>query len=215
MSLLIIAVNALVFMLELELSPKATFDLLQRFGLIPAKLTEAIFNTPGELSAYWPLITNLFLHGGWMHIIGNMWYIHIFGDNIEDRLGKLRFFFFYLICGIIANLTHVLIDPASSVPTIGASGAVSGILGAYLVTYPRAKVLTFIPIFFFQLFEIPALLFLGFWFIMQLQYGTLSLFSTGANIAWWAHIGGFIAGMVLIKWFTPERRYRRIFYSPS
>ena len=211
-SSLLILTNVLVFIWQLDFSRKEMLAFIQHYALIPAKITFAVLHHPGDLIAYVPMLTNLFMHGGWMHIIGNMWYIQIFGDNVEDRLGSLRFLAFYLICGIAANITHILIDPASSIPTIGASGAVSGILGAYLVTFPHAKVLTLIPIFFFQLVEIPALIFLGFWFLMQLQSGTLSLVSSGTNIAWWAHIGGFIAGMVLVKLFTPRRHSRAFYY---
>jgi len=211
-SSLIILTNVLVFIWQLDFSRQEMLAFIQHYALIPAKITFAVLNNPGDAAAYLPLLTNLFMHGGWMHLIGNMWYIQIFGDNVEDRLGSLRFWAFYLVCGIAANITHILIDPASPIPTIGASGAVSGILGAYLVTFPNAKVLTLIPIFFFQLVEIPALLFLGFWFLLQLQSGTLSLVTSGANIAWWAHIGGFIAGMAMVKLFAPHRRSRAFYY---
>lgn len=211
-SSLLILTNVLIFIWQLDFPRKEMLAFIQHYALIPAKISFAVLNHPGDLAAYVPLLTNLFMHGGWMHLIGNMWYIQIFGDNVEDRLGSLRFLAFYLICGIAANITHILIDPASSIPTIGASGAVSGILGAYLVTFPHAKVLTLIPIFFFQLVEIPALIFLGFWFLMQLQSGTLALMSAGTNIAWWAHIGGFVAGMILVKLFTPRRSSRAFYY---
>lgn len=202
----LILLNFYVFYQELILSDREFNRFLLTYGLVPAEFIAGIGRTSFDAAVYTPLVTNLFLHGGWMHIIGNMWYIWIFGDNIEDRLGHFRFLVFYVLCGIAANLAHIFIDPGSTVPTIGASGAVSGVLGAYLVTFPRAKVLTLVPIFFFlQIIEIPAMLFLGLWFLLQLQYGTISLLAAGTNVAWWAHIGGFVAGMLLIKLFTPRR----------
>lgn len=202
----LIVANFFVFYREIILSDQELNSFILTYGLVPASFMDNLNRGFTTLSAWSPLLTNLFLHGGWMHIIGNMWYIWIFGDNVEDRLGHMRFLLFYLLCGIAANLTHIFIDPGSTVPTIGASGAISGILGAYLVTFPWARVLTLIPIFFFiQFVEIPALIFLGLWFFIQLQYGTASLLMTGANIAWWAHIGGFIAGMILIKLMAPRR----------
>jgi len=135
-----------------------------------------------------------------MHILGNMWYLWIFGDNIEDRLGKFRFLFFYIMCGVLANVAQVIVDPTSRVPTVGASGAISGVLGAYLMLFPTARIATLIPLFpIFPIFRIPALLFLPVWFLLQLQQGTLALFSVGTGIAWWAHIGGFASGFVLVK----------------
>jgi membrane associated rhomboid family serine protease len=205
-TILVIISNFYVFFQELQLSSTSLNAFFLTYGLVPAKLSSAVAQHIPDASAYSPLLTNLFLHGGWMHVIGNMWYIWIFGDNIEDRLGHFRFLLFYILCGVSANLAHVLIDPASTIPTIGASGAVSGILGAYLVTFPWAKVLTLVPIFFFiQFIEIPALIFLGLWFAIQLQYGAASLLISGANIAWWAHIGGFIAGIILMKILAPFR----------
>lgn len=202
----LILANFFVFYQELLLNDRELSRFILTYGLVPASFTASLNQGFFNLTPYLPLLTNLFLHGGWMHIIGNMWYIWIFGDNIEDRMGHVRFLLFYLLCGIAANMTHVLIDPGSAVPTIGASGAVSGILGAYLVTFPWARVLTLVPIFFFiQFIEIPALLFLGLWFFIQLQYGTASLLMAGTNIAWWAHIGGFIAGMILVKIMAPRR----------
>ncbi|MCX7780003.1 MAG: rhomboid family intramembrane serine protease [Negativicutes bacterium] len=202
----LIIANFYVFYQELQLSSRGLNAFILTYGLIPSEFLSAISRDPLSPASYFPLLSNLFLHGGWMHIIGNMWYIWIFGDNIEDRLGHIRFLGFYIACGVIANLAHVAFDPASAIPTIGASGAVSGILGAYLVTFPWAKVLTVVPILFFiQIIEIPAIIFLGLWFFIQLQYGTMSLMMAGANIAWWAHIGGFLAGMALVKFFAPAR----------
>jgi len=141
----------------------------------------------------------MFLHGGFLHILGNMWFLYIFGDNIEDRLGHLRYLIFYLLTGIAAGLVHLLTNWNSKIPTIGASGAISGVMGAYLILYPRARVLTLIPIFlFFQFVEIPAFLFLGYWFLLQLFSAGLTRGDVG-GVAWWAHIGGFVTGIIFVK----------------
>ena len=147
----------------------------------------------------------IFLHGGWLHVLGNMLYLWIFGDNVEDRMGHFRYLIFYLICGYTATLAHVFIEPLSTMPMVGASGAIAGVLGAYLVLFPRAKVLTLIPIFFFITFlRIPAVLFLGFWFVLQIFNGMVS---GSAGVAWWAHIGGFIVGMILVKFLAQRNKY--------
>ena len=205
-TVLLIIANFYVFFQELRLSDSGLTKLIHSFGLVPADFFAHFARFPANPDTYLPLLTNLFLHGGWMHIISNMWYVWIFADNMENRMGHINFFIFYLLCGIAANLTHIWIDPSSTTPTIGASGAVSGILGAYLITFPYAKILTLVPIFFFiQFIEIPAMIFLGLWFILQLQSGALSLITAGSNVAWWAHIGGFIAGILLVKAFVqPE-----------
>ena len=151
----------------------------------------------------------MFWHGGWLHLISNMLYLWIFGDNVEDRLGHLRFLLFYVAAGAAAGLTHVALSPASALPTVGASGAIAGVLGAYLVTFPRARVLTLIPIVIIPWFvEIPAFVYLVLWFVMQLLEGVGSLgapVETG-GVAVWAHIGGFVAGVVLMKLMQPPRR---------
>lgn len=200
MTILLIAANCYVFYQEISINERSLMLMIRQYGLIPSQLIEALNAGSMALANYLPIFSNLFLHGGWLHIIGNMWYLWIFGDNVEDWLGRINFFAFYMVCGLIANISHTLLDPFSTVPVIGASGAVSGILGAYLILYPGAKVKTLVPIFIFlQIFEIPATLFLGFWFFLQLKSGALA--SAGSNIAWWAHVGGFLAGMILIKIF--------------
>lgn len=199
-SVALIVANFYFFYQELILSDAALVRFMHAWGLVPAEFTAALARAPLDVATYLPLVTNLFLHGGWMHIIGNMWYLWIFGDNVEDCLGKLRFIFFYLLCGVAANLAQLAVDPGSTVPTIGASGAISGVLGAYLMLYPRARIATLIPLFpFFPVLQIPALLFLPLWFFLQLQQGAISLFMAGTNIAWWAHIGGFVAGFLLAR----------------
>ena len=152
----------------------------------------------------------MFLHGGWVHLLGNMLYLWIFGDNIEDKLGHARFIVFYLLCGIGAAVGQIAANPLSDVPMVGASGAIAGILGAYMLLFPRSRVVTLVPIFFFFYFiEIPAILFLGLWFLMQFLYGTLTLSTetsvSGGGVAWWAHVGGFITGAGLV---FPFRKYR-------
>jgi membrane associated rhomboid family serine protease len=148
----------------------------------------------------------MFLHGGWMHLIGNMWMLLIFGDNVEDRLGHWRYLFFYLLLGLISGFIHLLSNPTSTMPTVGASGAIAGIMGGYFLLFPRARVLTLVPIIIFiQFIEIPAFIFLGLWFLMQFLMGTSGLLSgslESSGIAWWAHIGGFIAGLFLIRLFA-------------
>ncbi|MDU4960556.1 MAG: rhomboid family intramembrane serine protease [Sporomusaceae bacterium] len=198
MTIGLIISNFYVFYQELRLSDRALTAMIQQYGLTPIFLIEAINAASTAVADYSPLFSNLFLHGGWLHIIGNMWYLWLFGDNVEDWLGRLPFLAFFLLTGLIANLTHILLDPFSTIPVIGASGAVSGILGAYLILYPTARIKTLVPIFIFlQIFEIPAMLFLGLWFFLQLQGSA----AAGSNIAWWAHVGGFLAGMLLIKIF--------------
>ncbi|MEW6426084.1 MAG: rhomboid family intramembrane serine protease, partial [Bacillota bacterium] len=153
-----------------------------------------------------PFLSAMFLHGGWFHVIGNMWYLWIFGDNVEDRLGRFRYLLFYLAAGIIGSIAHILTNPTSPVPVIGASGAIAGVLGGYFITFPRSRVLALVPVFFFlTLMEVPAVIYLALWFVLQLFNGTLSLGGVANPVAWWAHIGGFVAGMVLIKLMAPRR----------
>jgi membrane associated rhomboid family serine protease len=195
----IIAVNVLAFWFELSLSPGARQVFIREYGVVPAE-----FAWPG-------LLSSMFLHGGWLHIVGNMWYLWIFGDNVEDRMGHGRYLVFYLLCGALAGLAHAFVNPDSYIPTIGASGAVAGVMGAYFVLYPRSRVLTLIPLFvFIEIIEIPALYFLGFWFLLQLFSGAGSIAHTSgtqAGIAFWAHVAGFIAGLGGVFIFRrPERQ---------
>lgn len=208
-TVLIIAANFYLFYQELLLGDTALTRFIHTWGLVPADFLARLAREPFQYTTYLPLVTNLFLHGGWLHILGNMWYLWIFGDNIEDSLGKGRFLYFYLLCGVIANAAQVIVDPGSTVPTVGASGAISGLLGAYLMLFPQARIATLPPLFpLIPILQIPALLFLPLWFFIQLQQGAAALFMAGANIAWWAHIGGFAAGFVLVKIVRPRRHYR-------
>ncbi|MDF9409179.1 rhomboid family intramembrane serine protease [Pelotomaculum isophthalicicum JI] len=155
------------------------------------------------------LTTTMFLHGGWFHVLSNMLYLWIFGDNVESRMGHVRYLVFYLLTGYIATITHVLYNPLSKSPLIGASGAIAGVLGAYLILYPRAKVLTLVFLFIFiQIIPIPAVIFLGLWFVLQILNGVAGLTDqTAQGVAFWAHIGGFIAGILLVKLFAQRRDY--------
>ncbi|MGH7741136.1 MAG: rhomboid family intramembrane serine protease [Candidatus Eiseniibacteriota bacterium] len=195
----LIAINALVFFYELSLGPRLA-EFVASYALVPRRLELALHGLPPLSAATIPLFSSLFLHSGWIHLIGNMWYLWIFGDNIEDRLGHLRFALFYLAGGLFAGLIHVLTNSGSSVPTVGASGAIAAVLGAYAAAFPRARVITLLPLFpIFPVVPIPALFVLGVWFLMQFASGALTL---GANmsggVAWWAHIGGFSFGYAVM-----------------
>lgn len=203
----IICLNSIIFLFELSLGHQRESFLFQ-FGIIPAKVTyHADISDSGLLRAYFPFLSYMFLHGGFIHLIGNMWYLWIFGDNIEDMLGRFRFAVFYLICGIGSAVVHVYFNSQSSVPCIGASGAIAGILGAYTITFPRAKVLVILPLFIiWPLIELPAVFVLGFWFFIQFLSGATSITAIeGSGVAWWAHVGGFILGIILIKIFSRAR----------
>ena len=199
-----IVMCVLVFLYEISLPAQSNQAFVYMYGAIPAVVFGHV-QMPTELMslpAYGTLLSSMFLHGGWMHLIGNMLYLWIFGNNIEDVMGHTKFILFYGICGVIAALSHAAIDPESTIPMVGASGAISGVLGAYLLLYPRARVLVFIPIgFFIQMIHVPAAVVLGLWFVMQLFSGGLSLGHEGGEVAFFAHIGGFIAGLVLIGFF--------------
>jgi membrane associated rhomboid family serine protease len=183
----IIVLNALAWLFELSLGDSLPL-FLQIYGVVPADFRALT------------LITSMFLHGSWMHVIGNMWYLWIFGDNVEDRLGHGRFIVFYLLCGTLAALGQIATDPGSMLPTIGASGAIAGVMGAYFVLYPRSRVLTLIMlIIFWEVIELPAVVLLGFWFVMQLfSAGTIATASTGSGgVAFAAHVAGFVVGMIV------------------
>ncbi len=204
----LIAVNIAAWIYQLSLGEGRWEQFFLDYGLVPAALYEAL-NHADQWPALFPLGTSLFLHGGWMHVLGNMLYLWVFGDNVEDKLGHVRFFIFYLLCGVFASGMHVVADPGSTIPTIGASGAISGVLGAYVLLFPKARVLTLIPIFvFIQVVELPALVVLGMWFVLQFLNGMVSIGMGNAGmggVAWWAHIGGFVAGMLLV---LPLKKYR-------
>ncbi len=213
-TLSLIVINCAVFAYELQLgykSPRALNSFLYRYGMVPSLFLDFSHGPVGAIHhSFFTFFSSIFLHGGFLHLIGNMWYLWIFGDNVEDRMGRIRFPLFYITCGLIAGWMHLLFNHGSNVPSIGASGAIAGVLGAYLVTFPHARILTLVPIFIFlQIIELPAVIVLGFWFLIQFFNGTAAIVSaseTTGGIAWWAHIGGFIAGMFLIRQFSLRRR---------
>ena len=197
----LIGVNVVFFLVQLAQGANQEHFVFL-YGLVPAKFTvpqvAAYFSAGQNLLS---LVTFMFLHGGWLHLLGNMLSLYIFGDNVEDRLGATRYIAFYLLCGLASGLTHLLFNLHSTVPTIGASGAIAGVMGAYFILYPRARILTLIPIIFIPWFvEIPAFFFLGIWFVMQFLNAAGSAGQAG-GIAWWAHIGGFVFGIVFLKLF--------------
>ena len=199
---LLIILNGLVFYYELQLGDDDFFRFTQNWGLIPSRL----LSTPGQ--AWMTIFTSMFLHGGWFHVLSNMWILVIFGDNVENRLGGGKYLAFYLFSGIAAAMLQSFFMPGSTVPMIGASGAIAGVLGAYLILYPHSRIASLVPILFiFTIVEVPATIFLGFWFISQLFSGWLSLHGADVNsVAWWAHIGGFVFGMLAVRLFA-RRRY--------
>jgi membrane associated rhomboid family serine protease len=205
----IIGVNVLVFILQMMQGDHVE-QFIYTYGLVPARYSipeVAAHFTAGEQVL--ALFSFMFLHGGFMHILGNMWFLHIFGDNVEDRMGSTRFLLFYLLCGWVSGFAQIWTNWTSTVPTIGASGAIAGVMGAYLILFPGARIITLIPIFFIPYFvEIPAVVFLGIWFLFQFFYASLAGPEGAGGIAWWAHIGGFVFGMIAVKLFShfPESR---------
>jgi membrane associated rhomboid family serine protease len=200
-NILIILANVLVFIYMLTLDPYTQNHFIAQYALTPSRL---------RLSA---IITSMFLHGGWMHLIGNMWFLWVYGDNVEDVLGHGKYLAFYLLCGVAAALTQYAVSPDSRVPTLGASGAIAGVMGAYLIKFPHSRILTLIPIFFFfTTIEIPAVLILLYWFALQFFSGIGSVGYSQVSqggVAWFAHIGGFISGMILIMTMGTRERYSR------
>jgi len=203
-NLTLVLVNVLVFLYELQMDPLVLKEFIFTWGLIPARLIS-------DPNSFWRTIFSaMFLHGGWFHIINNMWVLLIFGDNVEASLGKIRYIIFYLLSGLAAGLMQTYILPTSTVPMIGASGAVAGVLGAYLILFPRSRIASLVPILFiFTIIEIPAMLFLIFWFVSQLYSGWLAIQGGGeSGIAWWAHIGGFAFGVLMVFFFRRRTPYR-------
>jgi membrane associated rhomboid family serine protease len=211
----IILANAVVFYFELTMGAGRLEGFIDRFGLVPARLMAVDFSYPASVVAgVVPLFTSMFIHAGWIHILGNLLFLWIFGDNVEDRLGHLGYLIFYVLCGLGAGLAHAFLTTAISggsvVPAIGASGAIAGVMGAYIVLYPKAKVLTLVPVVFYPWFiQVPAWIYLGIWVLIQLLTGALDLAgATAGGIAWWEHVGGFAVGAILILIFPKCRRHR-------
>ena len=206
----LIVLNILIFFYQWTLGPRAGDAFVRFYGEVPSHLAAFLAGSPRYTlpQVVIPFFTSMFLHAGWMHVLGNMWFLYIFGDNVEDYLGHFKYLIFYLLCGLIAMATQVAIYPESQIPTVGASGAIAGVLGAYFLLYPRARVLTW---FFVFVLYLPAWIVLGEWIVIQFLSGTATLSMSPqrdvGGVAFWAHIGGFVAGMVLIKVF-PERAQR-------
>ncbi len=231
----LILLNTLIFLFELRIGPAGREELFFRLGVVPTFIQSVVLNNGyltsqsirelldfapnlGQIryvtpaAAFLPVLTSMFLHGGWLHLIFNMWALWIFGDNVEDRLGHAWYLLFYLICGVAAALFHTLLNANSIVPTVGASGAIAGVMGAYFLLYPRARVLTLVPLFFVFCVWLPAWVVLGYWFVAQFISGAATSIAVhgggSSGIAFWAHVGGFLAGMLLIKLFPSRaRRY--------
>lgn len=199
----IIVLNVLIFLYQQTLPEDLSVLFYYNFGVIPAQVISQIITGESLLITGLPFVTCIFLHGSWLHLLGNMLYLWIFGDNVEDRIGHFRYLLFYLLIGIISSIAHIISVPESQVPIIGASGAIAGVMGAYLITFPKAKILTLVPVFFFITFiQVPAIIYLPIWFIMQVISGLSTTGISADAVAWWAHIGGFIGGIILMPFFA-------------
>ncbi|MEK7405588.1 MAG: rhomboid family intramembrane serine protease [Acidobacteriota bacterium] len=195
-TVLIIVANTVAFVYQLSLDPFSRNHLVEIYGVIPARL------------ALVPLLTSMFLHAGWLHFLGNMWFLWIYGDNVEDILGRAKYVLFYLACGVAAGMVHVAANLDSRLPTIGASGAIAGVMGAYVVKFPRARIRTLIPVIvFFTVIEIPAIVVLGYWFLIQILSGVTA--HGGGGVAWFAHVGGFLTGALLVNLMRPRPAHSR------
>jgi membrane associated rhomboid family serine protease len=199
-TVLLIALNVAVFLYQISLDPWQLNSFIARYAVVPDRFQVM------------DLLTSMFLHGGWIHLIGNMWFLWIFGDNVEDVLGHGKYLTFYIACGIAAALAHALLNPYSRLPTVGASGAIAGVMGAYLVKFPHSRILTLVPIIiFFTTLEIPAFLMLLYWFFIQIFSGIGSVGYSQVSrggVAWFAHVGGFVAGVALVYLLGTRERYR-------
>lgn len=212
-----IAANVLIFVGTLSLGERGAEALVMRFGVVPEVLVNGDWTEPrslgGALGSWVTPVTSMFLHGGLLHLGSNMLFLHVFGDNVEDVLGRGRFVLFYLLCGLGAVAGQIMVNPSSMIPMIGASGAISGVLAGYVTLFPHARVVTLIPIFIFIHFvELPAAIFIVLWFLLQLVQGYLALgmIAEGVGgVAWFAHIGGFLAGLLFIRLLLPSRATAR------
>jgi membrane associated rhomboid family serine protease len=207
----LIALNILIYLFQSMLDPRSAEIFARQFGEVPSHLAAFLAGSQrySLAAVVIPFFTSMFLHGSWLHVLGNMWFLYIFGDNVEDYLGHFKYLVFYILAGLIAMTTQVAIYPHSNVPTVGASGAIAGVLGAYFILFPRARVLTW---FFVFVLYLPAWIVLGEWFVLQFLSGAATLSAASASrdvggVAVWAHVGGFVAGALMIKLF-PERRRR-------
>ncbi len=210
-NIMLIVINIVVFAYEIGLGPDFV-NFLNQYGVVPSKY---FATTQISFTRIFPLFSSMFMHAGLLHLAGNMLFLFIFGDNVEDSMGHFRYFFFFILVGLLSNLAHIYTNPASTIPSLGASGAVSGIMGAYILLFPRAQVATLIfLIFFFFVVEIPAWGFLGLWFLLQMINGASSIgaSSSSSGVAWFAHIGGFAAGVALVLFFSKRRKEDRLKY---
>jgi membrane associated rhomboid family serine protease len=201
-TLALIVINFIVFFYQLTLDPRALQSFIMTYSMVPARAQLALAHSQYTLAqGFFPLFTSMFLHAGWLHIIGNMWFLWLFGPNVEDRLGHLPYLGFYLVCGLGAGIAQTLFSLGSTIPGLGASGAIAGVLGAYVVFFPSSRILTLVTLFFWWFFaRLPAVLFIGLWFAVQFLSGLGSLGSAQAGgVAWWAHVGGFLLGMLLVS----------------
>lgn len=212
-NLCLIIVNILFFVYQLSLGHEIESFILA-YGFVPVRFAAGQAENAMSPGSYLPVFSAMFLHGSLLHLFSNMWMLWIFGDNVEDRMGHGRYLLFYLLCGVGAAFAQFWSNPQAQAPMIGASGAISGVLGAYFLLYPRARILTFIPIFIlFYLVEIPAYFFIGFWFVMQFLQGTAQQLVANrwveGGVAWWAHVGGFVAGVILLYFFKQAHQGKR------
>lgn len=212
MTLLLIIVNVIVFLYQVSLPEHAAERFVMMYAVVPAKIQMALAGSHYTLTqALIPLFTCMFLHAGWLHIIGNMWFLWIFGGNVEDRMGPVAYLLFYLTCGVGSSIAQTAFSWGSHVPALGASGAIAGVLGAYIIYFPGSQILTLVILFIFWFrAQIPAVVFIGLWFLVQFLSGVGALGASGANasggVAWWAHVGGFVLGMLLAKIISPNAR---------
>ncbi len=205
----IIGLNVIAFLFEQSLGRNLD-EFIFYFGVVPVRFLDQVASVELHVGTFLPFFSSMFLHGGWWHLIGNMLFLYVFGDNVEDKFGHVRYIFFYLLAGVAAAATQVFINSSSEIPMVGASGAIAGILGAYVFMFPKAKITTLIPfIVFYQVVQLPAFLFLGIWFLMQIFSGVMSL-GIGADaggVAWWAHIGGFAVGVFAFSFLQKRKHY--------
>jgi membrane associated rhomboid family serine protease len=210
----LIGINCLIFLYQVSLGPTELEHFLARYALIPAQHFGSLVELEDNIDVL-PFLSNAFLHGGWLHLIFNMWTLWLFGPAVEDRLGPGRYLAFYIACAVLASLTHAIFNASSTVPALGASGAIVGVLGCYMRLFPLARVVVVIPIIIIPFFfELPAFVFVGIWFLMQVLQGAAELLvpSTGGGVAWWAHIGGFAAGLALGPVLVRSQRNYRSYY---
>jgi membrane associated rhomboid family serine protease len=204
-TLSLIFVNSIIFLYQLSLPARASDAFVMTYAAVPSKIAAALAGHHYTFAqALVPLLTCMFLHGGWLHIVGNMWFLWVFGANVEGRMGSASFLLFYLICGVGSSVAQMVFSWGSHVPALGASGAISGVLGAYVVLFPTSRILTLVPLFIIWFTaRIPALLFIGLWFLIQFISGVGSLgIKNAGGVAWWAHVGGFILGLALARTFA-------------